>query len=182
MALAQHAGHLLDEPAPHHLLGPHPDPLVQHRARRGEPDVPRSHRALAAGQRVPRRERVAGEESDLDRTAGALPAAAGEAGVEPAGPAHQVEGGEPGDPVLQRPPPLDVERRLDEEAVGEGADVEPGAAHYYREPTARPHLLDPAGRLAGESTGAVSLPRLDQVHAVVRDPEPLAPARLGGAD
>src|ERR1041384_2203609 len=157
VALAQHAGHFFDEPAPHHLPGPHLDPLVQHGAWRGEPDVPRRHCALAPGQRVPCREGVAGEQRDLDGAAGALAPAAGEAGVEPSGPAYEVGNRKPGDPVLQRPPPLHVERRLDEEAVGEGANVEAGAAHHDREPPPRPHLLDPPGRLAGESAGAVAL-------------------------
>src|SRR5258708_2233181 len=51
----------------------------------------------------------------------------------------------------------------------------------WRTPAAPP-LVDPPGRRAGEAAGAVALARLDEVEAVVRHPEPLAPARLGGAE
>ena len=118
-----------------------------------------------------------GEQRHLDRARGPLASAAPKPGVEPAGPAHQLERLEPRGPGIEPPAARGVERRLAEQPLGQRADVESGAADDHRHPAVRlaPSAIQPVG-VAREMPRAVPRARIDQVEAVVRDPGPLLPA------
>ena len=134
----QHGGDLLDQPALHHLLRPARDPLVQHRPRHGQHDVPGIDRALRSRRRAASGERLTGEQRDLDGAGGALSPAAAKSGIETAGPAHQLERLES---ARSRRPARAARAgssaRLAEQSLRERADIEPGSSHHDRQLAAR---------------------------------------------
>ena len=98
--------HLLDQAAPHHLLRPPRDPLVQHRPGHGEHNVPRVDacpRARAACCQCESGCPVSSATS-MARAARWRPPPA-KAGIEPAGPAQQLERLEPGGAGVERAAP-----------------------------------------------------------------------------
>ena len=131
---AQHRRHFLDQPAADHLLGPHLDPLVQHRPRRGEPHVP--------GRRcVPSpRARLCHSSSGCPVSSAISMAREARCRPPPAKPgssraAQRTSSG--GDSRATQcssvAAPLRIERRLDEQPFGQRPDVETGAAHHDRQ-------------------------------------------------
>jgi len=147
-------------------------------------DVEREAAEVAAREQAATdaRQRVTDLQRDLDGARGALPSAAPEPRVEPAGPAEQLERLEARRVRVQRTPTRRVERRFMEQALGKGADVESGAAHHHGKPPAGADVRDPPRRIAREVAGAVARARLDQVDPVVGHPRPLLPRGLGGPD
>ena len=103
----KHRRDFLDEPAPHHLIGPPPDSRVQHRSRHREHNVPRSNRTSLTRLPLPVRQRATGEERHLDRARRTLASTTPKPGVEPPGPPHQLERLEPRHIGIEPPPARD---------------------------------------------------------------------------
>ena len=141
-----------------------------------------STRAPRPGRLLPVGQRLAGEQRHLDRARGALAPAAPEAGVEPAGPAEQLERLQPGGECVERAAPGRIQRRLAKQPLGERPHVEPGAAHDDRHPSRARISAEPPLGVPREVARAVARARDPPGRARGGDPGPLLPGRLGGAD
>src|SRR2546422_11640666 len=145
-------------------------------------NVPRPHHAGLACLALPPRKRPAREQRDLDRASGALAAAAREASVEsrrPMGEPSRPEQPGPGaEPLAARL----IERRLAEQTFGQGPDVEPGSPDHHGLAPLRAHPDEPRARVASEPSGAVALPRVDQVDPEMRYAGELGRVGFCGAD
>ena len=121
-------------PRLHHLLGPRRDPLVQHRPRHGEPHVPRVDRALrprrAAASR--RADWPVSSATSMARAARCRPPPA-KPGIEPAGPAHQLERIEPAGPRARA-----IAARGRDRAAARGTGPRPAPGRRARCPRRRP--------------------------------------------
>src|SRR2546426_280585 len=122
------------------------------------------------------------EQRHLDRASGALAAPAREASVQsrrPMGERGRAEQPGPGaEPLAARV----IERRLAEQTFGQGADVEPGSPDHHGLAPLRAHPGEPPARVASEPSGAVALPRVDQVDPEMRHAGELGRFGFRGAD
>ena len=142
--LGQHGRHLLDQSAAYHLVGARGDPLVQHRAGSGEYNVPGIDRSPGLGGGLPMRQRVTGEQRDLDRARRPLPAATAKSRIEPAGPAEQLQRLEPRGPRIQRAAPGRIERRLAKQTLRQRPHIESGSTDDDRQLAPVPDLARPS--------------------------------------
>jgi hypothetical protein len=182
MPLCQNCGNFLDEAAPDHLVRAARDPLVEHRPGCGENNVPWVERSPSPCGLLPVGERTSAEKGNFDGPCGTLPASTAKAGIQPGSPAQQLDRLETGGPRVERTPLGGIEWRLGKQPFGERPHVQPGSAHDNRKVAPASNLFQPFHRVAREVTGAVALPRLDQIHAMVRNARPLFSGRLRRAD
>ena len=164
----QHRRHLLDQPAPDHLLGPAGDPLMQHRPRHGQHNVPWVERALRPGGLLPVRERPAAEQRHFDGPGGALAAAARESRGRAGRPSGAARSARAGRSRRRASGAWPDPGRLGEQSLRQRPHVESGASHHHRQLAAAADIGQPAHRVPGEVTGAVAAPGIHQVEAVMR--------------
>src|SRR5438045_6111074 len=145
-------------------------------------NVPRPHHAGRARLTLPPREGPARQQRHLDHPGGALAAPAGEAPIEPRRPMRQPRRAQPPGPGTQPLARLGGERRLVEQALGQGAHVEPRSAYDDRLAAGGPHAGEPDARVPGELPGTVARSRLDEIQPEMRDAGELRRVGLRSAD
>ena len=180
--LGQHRGGLFNHAASDHLLGARGNPLMEHRPWRSEYHVPGSDGALGLPFPLPVAQRPSGEQCHFYRACRALPPATLKRGIETERVPHEVGDRQSASPALHRLPGLRVHGWLDEEAIHEGAHIEPGSSHHDRHLASRAYRLDPSRGLLGEETGAVAMPWFRDIDPVMRHTGEGSPGRLGRAN
>src|SRR5207244_3396061 len=136
---------------------PRPPPPPPLRPPQSEMNVPRSHRAARPRVLLPPGESAPREDRDLHRPRRPLPPATGVPPVEPGRPMRELCRRHAFRPRAQTRAPSRVKRRLLEQAVRKGADVQTGPAHYHGLPAVGLDLVQPLGGVSGEAAGAVAL-------------------------
>src|SRR5437773_4775380 len=181
-ACRQNPPYLVRESRGEHLLHPLSDATVQRVPRQRELNVPRPHRPGRARVLLPPAQSSPGEQRNFDGPTRPLPPTAPEPAVEARGPMGEPRRREVRRPGAQPLAPRGVERRLVEQALRQGAYVQPGPADDHRLAAAAADLPEPVRGVAREAACTVALPRLDDIETQVRHAGQQRAGRLRGAD